>query len=107
VRGELAKRTSVTEVYELGNPLPAGIEAHPAGGDAHEVAFRVPEYDALVVGDAMIAPPDAAPRVWPQDESVRMALRALLERPLELLLLTHGAPVLAGARAALALALDA
>jgi glyoxylase-like metal-dependent hydrolase (beta-lactamase superfamily II) len=104
-REELSKWTRVTDVYELGDPLPAGIEAHPTGGDEHEVAYRLPEYDALVVGDAMIAAPGAAPRVWPQDESVRTALRALRERPVDLLLLTHGAPVLADGGGALARAL--
>jgi len=103
---ELSKRTTVSDVYELGDPLPAGIEAHAAGGDGHEVAIRLPEYDAVVVGDAMIAAPGAAPRVWPEDESVRAALRALLDHPLELLLLTHGAPVLADGGAALARALQ-
>jgi len=105
-RGELAKWTAVTDVYELGDPLPAGIEAHGAGGTEHEVAFRLPEYAAVVLGDAMIAPPAGPPRVWPEDESVRSALRALLDRPLELLLLTHGAPVLDDGHAALAQALE-
>ena len=105
-REELSKRTSVTDVYELGDPLPAGIQAAATGGDAHEVAYLLPEYDAVVLGDAMIAPPGGAARVWPEDDSVRTALRQLLERPLELLLLTHGAPVLAGGGAALARALE-
>jgi hypothetical protein len=105
-RHELSKWTSVTDVFELGDALPAGIVAHPTGGDEHEVAYRLPEYDAVVFGDAMIAPPGAAARVWPEDESVRVALRALLDRPLELLLLTHGAPVLADGGAALRRALD-
>src|SRR5215203_1582909 len=90
----------------LGDPLPAGIEAYDAGGSDHEVAFRMPEYAAVVVGDSMIAEPGRAPRVWPDDESVRPALRALLERPLDLLL-THGEPVLADGGAALERALEA
>jgi hypothetical protein len=105
-REELSKRTSITDVYELGDPLPAGIEAEPAGGDEHEVALVLPEYEAVVLGDAMIAPPGGPVRVWPEDDSVRTALRRLLERPLELLLLTHGAPVLDDGGAALAHALE-
>jgi hypothetical protein len=106
VRDELARRTSVTDFYDLGDALPAGIEAYPVGGDAHEVALRLPEYEAVVLGDAMIASPGGVPRVWPEDDSVRTALRLLLERPLELLLLTHGVPVLADGHAALARALE-
>jgi glyoxylase-like metal-dependent hydrolase (beta-lactamase superfamily II) len=105
-RDELARWTTVTDFYDLGDPLPAGIEAYPVGGDEHEIAYRVPEYDAVIVGDAMIAAPGTAPRVWPEDESVRTALRLLLERPLELLLLTHGAPVPTDGGAALARALQ-
>jgi len=106
-REELGKRTAITDVFELDDPLPAGIEAYDAGGSDHEVAFRVPEYAAVVVGDSMIAEPGCAPRVWPDEESVRPALRALLQRPLDLLLLTHGEPVLADGGAALERALEA
>ena len=102
-RDEVAKRTPVTDVFAVGDPLPGGVEALPAGGDANEVAFRVPEYDAVVVGDALAAAPGAPVRVWVGDES----LRALLDHPLELLLLTHGEPVLAGGSEALARALEA
>jgi hypothetical protein len=105
-REELGKRTTITDVFELGDSLPAGIEAHDAGGSDHEVAYRVPEYAAIVVGDSMIAPPGGVPRVWPDEDSVRPALRALLDHPIELLLLTHGEPVLAEGGAALARALE-
>src|SRR5215208_627292 len=64
-RDELAKWTSVTDGFQLGDPLPAGIQALPVGGDEHEVAYLLPEYDAVVLGDAMIAPPGGAVRVWP------------------------------------------
>ena len=102
-RDEFAKRAPVTDVFAVGDPLPGGVEALPAGGDAQEVAFRIPEYDAVVVGDALAAAPGAPVRVWVGDES----LRALLDRPVELLLLTHGEPVLAGGGEALARALEA
>jgi hypothetical protein len=106
-REEVGKRTAITDVFELGDPLPGGIEAYGAGGSDHEVVFRVPEYAAVVVGDSMIAEPGAAPRVWPDEESVRPALRALLAHSIDLLLLTHGEPVLADGGGALARALEA
>lgn len=61
----------------------------------------------LIVGASMIAPPGEPARVWPTDGSVRAALRALLEPRPELLLLTHGEPVLDNGGAALARALEA
>jgi hypothetical protein len=106
-RDELGKRTTITDVFELGDPLPGGVEPYDAGGSEHEVAYRIPEYAAVVIGDSMIAEPAGAARVWPDEESVRPALRALLEHPLDLLLLTHGEPVLADGGAALARALEA
>jgi glyoxylase-like metal-dependent hydrolase (beta-lactamase superfamily II) len=103
-RDEIAKSAPVTDAFSIGDPLPAGVEALPAvGGEPYEVAFRVPEHDAVVVGDALAAAPGAPVRVWYGDES----LRALLDRPLELLLLTHGDPVLEGGGEALARALEA
>lgn len=52
---------------------------------------------------ALAAAPGAPVRVWYGDEW----LRGLLDRPLELLLLTHGEPVLEGGGEALARALEA
>ena len=106
-REEIEKRTAVSDVFQLGDELPAGIAVHAAGGTGLEVAYRVSEYDALIVGDSMIARPNEPARVWPSDESVRSALRALLEPQPELLLLTHGEPVLDNGSAALARALEA
>jgi hypothetical protein len=42
---------------------------------------------------------------WTPDDA-RAALRPLLDRPIELVLVSHGAPVLAGGREALAAALS-
>ena len=105
-RDELAQWTTVTDVFEVGDRLPGGIEAHAAGGSENEVAYRIPEHAALAVGDSLIARPGEELRVWPDEESVRPALRALLEHPIELLLLTHGEPILADGGGALARALE-
>jgi glyoxylase-like metal-dependent hydrolase (beta-lactamase superfamily II) len=102
-RDELAKWTPVTDVFAVGDALPAAVEALPAGGEDNEVAFRLPEHEAVVFGDALAAAPGAPVRVWEGDAD---SLRALLERPLSLLLLTHGEPVLEGGGEALALALE-
>ena len=106
-RGELSEWTTVTDVFQAGDSLPGGVEAHPAGGSEHEIAYRIPEHAAVVVGDSLIARPGEPVRVWPDEESVPTALRALLEHPIELLLLTHGEPVLADGGGALARALEA
>ncbi len=66
------------------------------------MAFLLPEHDAVVVGDALAAAPGAPVRVWEGGDS----LRPLLERPVSLLLLTHGEPVLEGGGEALARALE-
>jgi hypothetical protein len=79
----------------------------PARESAHELAYRVPEYDAVVVGDSLIRPPGGDVRVWSHEPSVRTELRSRLAQPLGLLLLTHGEPVLGGGREALARALEA
>ena len=105
-REQLSESTTVTDVFEAGDSLPGGIEAHSAGGSEHEIAYRIPEHAALVVGDSLIARPGKPVRVWPDEESVPAALRALLEHPIELLLLTHGEPVLGGGGGVLARALD-
>lgn len=106
-REELEEWTTVTNGFQVGDALPGGIEAHDAGGSSHEVAYRIPEHAAVAVGDSLIARPGEPLRVWPDEESVRPALRALLDYPVELLLLTHGEPVLADGGAVLARALEA
>jgi len=106
-RDEHSEWTTVTDAFQVGDPLPGGVEAHSAGGSEHEIAYRIPEHAAVVVGDSLIARPGEPVRVWPDEESVPPALRALLEHPVELLLLTHGEPVLAAGGGALARALEA
>jgi hypothetical protein len=99
---EASKGTRVTDSFELDDALPAGIEARLVFDEIHEVAYRLPEYGAVAFGDALAANPGAHVRVWWAD---REKLQALLDRPLELLLLTHGEPVLEDGGEALARAL--
>jgi hypothetical protein len=105
-REELEEWATVTNGFQVGDELPGGIAAHAVGGSAHEVAYRIPEHAAVAVGDALIARPGQELRVWPDEDSVRPALRTLLEHPVELILLTHGEPILAGGGGVLARALE-
>ena len=90
--------------------LPAGVEAYaaPAG---EETVYRLPEHGALVFGDVVLGA-DGGVRLCPESwltgtrARLKEELRPLLELPVERLLVSHGEPVLAGGRAALARALD-
>lgn len=105
---EARERVPSAELYELGATLPAGIEAK---GTEHrgEALLWIPSHKALAAGDILLGAPGGGVRVCPDSwlrpgvtgEMLREGLRPLLELPVELLLLTHGEPVLADARAAL------
>jgi len=82
--------------------------------------FWLPEYRALVPGDRLLAfgtgagEVRACPDSWLRylgngisGEELRTDLRRLLELPIELVLVSHGEPVLAGGRDAVARALEA
>ena len=104
---ETRKRVAVTDVFAVGDPLPAGIEAR----EPREVVYWIPEHRALVAGDVLL--PDGAGGVrftpWLGEqpaEELRENVRSLLDLPIELVLLTHGAAVDDG-RDALARAVEA
>jgi hypothetical protein len=95
--------------------LPRGIESFPVPG-AGETMFWIPEHAALVPGDRILGADDGGLRLCPESwlrylpsgitrEELRDALRPLLELPIELVLVSHGEPVLSGGREALAAAL--
>jgi glyoxylase-like metal-dependent hydrolase (beta-lactamase superfamily II) len=109
----VAERTRVTDVFRLGDPLPGGIEAFD-GGHAFEVAFWLAEHRALVTGDAILGARDGGVRVVPDSwlgerdpRQVRETLAALLDLPVERVLVTHGEPALSAGREALKAALRA
>ena len=101
--------------------LPGGLQAHAIGVPyPSEVAYYLPRERALVYGDCLIGAGSSQVRVcpaWWVDEdpttqgyyrtAFRPTLRRLLDLPIDLLLTSHGEPVLEGGRAALARALDA
>jgi glyoxylase-like metal-dependent hydrolase (beta-lactamase superfamily II) len=97
---------------EADNPLPAGIEAYPANR-AEETLFWIVEHRTLVTGDVLLGSEAGGVRVCPDSwlpkdfrgEEFRASLRFLLELPVEMVLVSHGEPVLENGRDALAAAL--
>ena len=114
-RAAIARRTDdgITDVYKIGATLPGGVEARPSGGRS-EVVFWIPAHRTLVPGDVILGGEDGTglrlcPESWfPKSVGhgkIRAALQPLLDLPVERVLVSHGEPVLSGARAALARAL--
>jgi hypothetical protein len=109
-------RDAVIERYAASTaPVPRGVETIPIPR-AGERMFWIPELAALVPGDRLLGGTDGTLRVCPDSwlryltsgitgPQLRAALRPLLQLPIELVLVSHGEPVLAGGRDALALAL--
>lgn len=114
-RAAVARRTPVTDVFKLGDDLPAGLaqlEARPRS----EVLFWEPRSRALIVGDALLGEGEkgdglhTCPASWlPAStnlDELRESLRVALALPIELVLPSHGAPVLADAGRELARAVE-
>jgi len=106
------ERVAYTDAFQIGDPLPGGFEALDARRFG-EVLLWSPEHRALVAGDVLLGTPDGGVRMCPpswlpediEPAEFRRSLQPLLELPIELVLLTHGEPVLAGGREAVARAL--
>ena len=95
--------------------LPQGVETVTIPG-AGEAMVWLPERGALVPGDRILGDGQGGLRLCPESwlrylesgitlEELRKMLRPLLDLPVELVLVSHGEPVLAEARAALERAL--
>jgi len=101
-----------------GGEGPAGIHALAIGNPTRvETPFWLPRHQALVFGDAIVETGEGL-RIWDQEpqtehrlawhqEKLLPSLQPLLELPVERILLTHGEPIVNGARAALRDALQA
>jgi glyoxylase-like metal-dependent hydrolase (beta-lactamase superfamily II) len=91
----------------VGGELPRGVEGYPAP-PGRETIVWIPEHGALVFGDVVLGSDDGGVRLCPDSwldgtrAELEAALRPLLDLPAERLLVSHGEPVLAKARAALA-----
>lgn len=103
----------LTERYAAGDETPAGVEPFPLP-ELEETVWWLPQHGALVAGDVLLGAPEGVricPGSWltapASPDGVRAALRPLLDRPLERILVSHGEPVLENGRAALDAALRA
>ena len=98
--------------------LPSGVEAKPIRG-AGETMFWLPGHRALVPGDRIMGTGGGNLRLCPESwldylprasrpslADVAARIRPLLDLPIEMVLVSHGEPVLSGGRDALARALD-
>jgi hypothetical protein len=108
----------VAHAFRAGDDLPGGIVAFQTAR-ASEVVYWLPEHRAVVVGDVLLGagakprPTDEPLRLCPErwlgkktHEDLRETLRALLDLPVERVLVSHGAPVVDGGKQALAAVLD-
>jgi glyoxylase-like metal-dependent hydrolase (beta-lactamase superfamily II) len=112
IRWHVRSRDEVLARYE-GSDAPAeGVETLELPG-LGETMYWLPEPRALVAGDRLIGDGAGGVRMCPQSwfalsgtlEDLRSALRPALDLPVELLLVSHGEPVLERGGDALALAL--
>jgi hypothetical protein len=91
---------------------PEGVEPFRLRG-ARETVYWLPGHAALVPGDRLIGADGGGVRMCPESwlegglrhPRLRELLRPLLDLPVERVLVSHGEPVLSGARAALAAAI--
>jgi glyoxylase-like metal-dependent hydrolase (beta-lactamase superfamily II) len=104
---QIAERAAYTETFSLHEVLPGHVIPFDAGPGS-EVIFWAAQHRAMVAGDVLaagedgvrLAPTDSMPR-----EQLVETLRPVLVRSVDMLLLTHGGPVLEDAHGALERAL--
>ncbi len=121
-RGELARRyvpggsqdADASTGSRAPNKIPEGVSARRLKG-AGEIVFWLPGAGALVPGDSLLGAGEGrlevCPESWLEDVEIdrrglAALLAALLELPLERVVVSHGEPVLQDARRALALAVE-
>jgi glyoxylase-like metal-dependent hydrolase (beta-lactamase superfamily II) len=114
-RQAIARRVgTITDSFRPGDPLPGSIQAFRTARAA-EVAYWIPEHRALVPGDVLLGDEAGGVRMCRESwlpatkthNDLAASLRPLLDLPIERILVSHGDPVLTGAKRALAKALDA
>ena len=93
---------------------PAGVEPVLALPEIEETLWWLPEHRTLVAGDVLLGTPGRhrgvpglVARTSASPAAIRAKLRALLDLPVERILVSHGEPVLEDGRAALERALAA
>jgi glyoxylase-like metal-dependent hydrolase (beta-lactamase superfamily II) len=113
-RAAVVRRVEPTDVFAVGDELPGGLVAI-AGRPRTEVVFWDAAHRALIAGDVLLGDGEGAeglhacPASWlPRSTGLaelRESLRPTLDLPVELVLVSHGAPAATGAKAALERAL--
>jgi hypothetical protein len=115
-REELAARYGAS-TSRAKKALPEGVETIQIRG-AGETMVWLPEHRALIPGDRLLGGDSGDLRLCPESwlrylpskmkqAQLRKALRPILNLPVEMVLVSHGEPVLSGGREALANALSA
>ena len=112
--------TEITRTFDAPARLPGGVMAYPTHLMDAETIYYIPEHRALVVADALLGAGEGSLRVpparWADEtpegqrryhEEFRGRLRALLDLPIDMVLVSHGEPVLSGGAEALREALEA
>lgn len=101
----------VTNPFDLGDVLPGGVIGVD-GQRGFETIYWLPEQRALVPGDSLLGDGNGGVRVTPASwlsnttlRDFKRSLRGLLDLPVEMVLLSHGEPVLKNGHAALERAL--
>jgi glyoxylase-like metal-dependent hydrolase (beta-lactamase superfamily II) len=92
-RGDVPE-TELEEIWP-GEELSGGLVAQYDGRGRNETPLWLPEQRALIFADALTAP-EGELLVWAtpwHEQAVLPALRALLELPFELVIVSHGEPV--------------
>lgn len=113
-RDELAERYDAS-TSRARKTLPGGVETLQIRG-AGETMVWLPEHGALIPGDRLLGDDGGGLRLSPESwlrylpsgmgrAGLRDALRRLLDLPVELVLVSHGEPVLENGREAIAAAL--
>jgi glyoxylase-like metal-dependent hydrolase (beta-lactamase superfamily II) len=94
----IGERAVVTNTFLPGDELPGGVEAIPMRR-IEEVAYRLPDHKSVVIGDTILHHGDRAelcPPTWVRKSETfagaEEAVRGLVERASDRLLLTHGGP---------------
>jgi hypothetical protein len=112
----LDDRSAFHEI-DIGEPLPAGVTAHPIGKPRrHETPLHLPSHHALVFGDA-VAESGGRLVVWASEkvdakverfyrERFNPTLEPLLELDFDAVLPAHGQPLMSDGKRALRQALD-
>jgi glyoxylase-like metal-dependent hydrolase (beta-lactamase superfamily II) len=103
---------AVTNTFRPGEPLPGGAEGL-ATARGTEVVYWLPEHRALVADDVILGADEGRLRLCPESRlpentghaELRDSLAPLLKLPVERVVVSHGEPVLADGRDALAQAL--